>query len=137
MLKLAAGAIQLNSLTNSEMIRQQLYLCHSTVNSPSRRGIIPVTVTTQVVSTPSLKSSAVRLTLEKWSDWLFACGETNCTAKTPDSAIAARFHKGLTMIIAAMVDRLATQCATNSPLFTAVALSGGCLQNKVLLEEVS
>ena len=105
--------------------------------SPSRWSIDPVTVTTQVVSTPTLKSPAVWPTLEGWSDWLLACGETNRAGETPVAVIAARFHKGLTMIIAAMVDRLATQCATDSPLFTAVALSGGYFQNKVLLEEVS
>ena len=58
-------------------------------------------------------------------------------AKTPVPVIAARFHKGLAMIITRMVHQLAKKSASDGGPITAVALSGGCFQNKVLLEEVS
>jgi hydrogenase maturation protein HypF len=50
--------------------------------------------------------------------------------ETPAAVMAARFHKGLARVIAAMVVQLA-------PGFDNVALSGGCFQNKVLLEQTS
>ena len=52
---------------------------------------------------------------------------------TPVPVIAARFHKGLAAVIARMVDKL-RQRDTNSAPVTTVALSGGVLQNRVLLE---
>ena len=75
-------------------------------------------------------------------------------------AIAARFHQGLARAIASMVETLAyaplpnptliqarltrnghprapQASATSHPQFSTVALSGGCFQNKILLEEVT
>lgn len=58
--------------------------------------------------------------------------------RTRPSLIAARFHKGLAMGVAAMAERLAWtdghQPGTERR-FDTVALSGGCFQNRVLLEE--
>ncbi|MCH9765163.1 MAG: carbamoyltransferase HypF [Alphaproteobacteria bacterium] len=56
--------------------------------------------------------------------------------ETPVPVMAARFHKSLAKIICAMVDTLSNAGACNGTRYTAVALSGGCFQNKVLLEEV-
>jgi hydrogenase maturation protein HypF len=50
---------------------------------------------------------------------------------TPAPVIAARFHKGLAKILAAMAAKL----AGDERSFDTVALSGGCFQNKVLFEE--
>lgn len=50
---------------------------------------------------------------------------------TPAPVIAARFHKGLARIVAAMAQKLAGE----GRRFDTVALSGGCFQNKVLLEQ--
>ena len=47
--------------------------------------------------------------------------------------IAARFHKGLASVIARMVDKLRRRRTGVEPVST-VALSGGVLQNRVLLE---
>ena len=58
-------------------------------------------------------------------------------AKTPVSLIATRFHKGLAKILSEMVQRLARYCQQNHVPFTTVALSGGCFQNKILLETVT
>jgi len=53
----------------------------------------------------------------------------------PASVIAARFHDGLARSIAAMVETLARQSG-DRPAFATVVLSGGCFQNKRLLEAV-
>ena len=49
--------------------------------------------------------------------------------------IAARFHKGLAAVIARMVDQLRQRDPAAVPVST-VALSGGVLQNRVLLEQL-
>ena len=51
--------------------------------------------------------------------------------QTPVARIAARFHYGLARAIRDMVARIRSTNALNT-----VALSGGCFQNKLLLEEV-
>jgi len=52
---------------------------------------------------------------------------------TPVPVIAARFHKGLAAVIARMVEQLRDHHPGPTPI-TAVALPGGVLQNRVLLE---
>ncbi len=54
---------------------------------------------------------------------------------TPVGVIAARFHRGLARAIARMVTQLAG--ATGRARFDTVALSGGCFQNRVLLEDTA
>ncbi len=54
---------------------------------------------------------------------------------TPVPVIAARFHKGLAMVVARMIDRLRQRHPEREPIST-VALSGGVLQNRVLLEQL-
>jgi hydrogenase maturation protein HypF len=55
---------------------------------------------------------------------------------TPPSVIAARFHKALAKAIATMASRLARRNDESAPpRFDTVALSGGCFQNRILLEE--
>jgi hydrogenase maturation protein HypF len=53
----------------------------------------------------------------------------------PAPVIAARFHKGLAAVIARMVDKLRQPGSDAAPV-SAVALSGGVLQNRVLLEQL-
>jgi len=56
---------------------------------------------------------------------------------TPIPLMSARFHKGLANITCAMVNKISeTRECSGQPLFT-IALSGGCFQNKVLLEDVT
>ncbi len=52
------------------------------------------------------------------------------------SVMATRFHKGLAKIIAIMVKRLVDAQDRSGVDIDTVALSGGCFQNKVLLEQV-
>jgi hydrogenase maturation protein HypF len=54
--------------------------------------------------------------------------------KTPIPVIASRFHKGLARAIAHMVCKLTHANQDGDRLTNRVALSGGCFQNKVLLE---
>jgi hydrogenase maturation protein HypF len=51
--------------------------------------------------------------------------------KTPPGQIAARFHRGLAKAIRDMVAHIQGTTSLNT-----VALTGGCFQNKLLLEEV-
>ena len=55
---------------------------------------------------------------------------------TPVPVIAARFHKGLAVVITRMVDTLSREAGGDKPVRT-VALSGGVFQNRVLLEQVT
>jgi hydrogenase maturation protein HypF len=59
---------------------------------------------------------------------------SDLTLETPAPIIAARFHKGLGRAIATMAEALAR--TSDGPRFRTVALSGGCLQNAVLLSDV-
>lgn len=52
----------------------------------------------------------------------------------PIELVAARFHAGLALAIARMVETLAESI---TPRFSTVVLSGGCFQNRRLLESVS
>lgn len=54
---------------------------------------------------------------------------------TPVAVIAARFHKGLAIVIARMVDKLIHAENSAAPINT-VALSGGVFHNRVLFEQV-
>ena len=54
---------------------------------------------------------------------------------TPVGVISARFHKGLAIVIAQMVDKISRHETRDEPIKT-VALSGGVFQNRVLFEQV-
>jgi hydrogenase maturation protein HypF len=54
----------------------------------------------------------------------------------PVSVIAARFHHGLARSIAAMVHTIVRRRGAHGPPIENVVVSGGCFQNKRLLEEV-
>ena len=56
--------------------------------------------------------------------------------RTPASIVSARFHRGLARAVADMAAAVARRDGDGPPL-EAVALSGGCFQNRVLFEEVS
>ena len=56
--------------------------------------------------------------------------------KTPAPVMAARFHKGLARIVAALATDLARRDDVGGPRFDTIALSGGCFQNRILFEEV-
>lgn len=59
-------------------------------------------------------------------------------AQTPVAVIAARFHKGLAIAIARLVEAVYREAyGQGNALPKTVALSGGVLQNRVLLEQLS
>ena len=68
--------------------------------------------------------------IEPLAAWRAMLGDL--TLNTPIGVIAARFHRGLARAIIAMIDRLMGP----DRAFAAVALSGGCFQNKTLFELV-
>ncbi|MEZ5829690.1 MAG: carbamoyltransferase HypF [Dongiaceae bacterium] len=79
---------------------------------------------------PQLKSSDLPY-IEPLAMWQALLGDM--ILKTPVPIMAARFHRGLARAIAGMVAKLA-QAEANDGIDT-VALSGGCFQNRTLLEE--
>lgn len=81
---------------------------------------------------PRLKQSDLPY-IEPMAMWQALFGDM--VLKTPVPIMAARFHRGLAKIIAVMVTKLAAERAGESGSIDAVALSGGCFQNRVLLEE--
>jgi hydrogenase maturation protein HypF len=54
--------------------------------------------------------------------------------ETPVGVIAARFHRGLARALCAMAVKLARRDSEAGARFDTVSLSGGCFQNRVLLE---
>ena len=73
--------------------------------------------------------------LEPKPMWLALLGDA--LGGAPVSVVATRFHKGLAKSISDMVQSLASKGEAEGSPFNTVALSGGCFQNKVLLEEVT
>ena len=65
--------------------------------------------------------------------WLALLDDLASGAAAP--VIAVRFHKGLAIAIVQMVEKLRRETSGDKPI-TAVALSGGVFQNRVLLEQV-
>ncbi|MDQ3214590.1 MAG: carbamoyltransferase HypF, partial [Pseudomonadota bacterium] len=54
---------------------------------------------------------------------------------TNPAVISARFHKGLAIVVARMVEKL-SHCKSGAEQIGTVALSGGVFQNRVLLQQV-
>ena len=55
---------------------------------------------------------------------------------TPAGVIAARFHAGLARAVAAMAAQAISNVEAEGVAIDTIALSGGCFQNRVLLEQV-
>lgn len=83
-------------------------------------------------SIPRLKDSNLPY-IEPLAMWQALLGDL--ILKTPLPVIAARFHKGLAIIIVKMIEKLSTY-ETGDDQVKTVALSGGVWQNKVLFEDV-
>lgn len=83
-------------------------------------------------SIPRLKGSGLPY-IEPAAMWQALLGDL--ILKTPVSLMAARFHRGLAKIITAMVAQIAEKQPEDAPPLDTVALTGGCFQNRILLEE--
>ena len=81
---------------------------------------------------PRLKSSGLPY-IEPLSVWNAILGDL--ILKTPAGVMAARFHRGLARAIATMAKKLARRDTIEGAAFDTVALTGGCFQNRVLLEQ--
>mgnify|MGYP001216135301 CR=1 FL=1 len=80
---------------------------------------------------PSLKPSSLPY-VEPLAVWNAILGDL--ILKTPAGVISARFHRGLARVLVAMAVKLARRDSEQGARFDTVALSGGCFQNRVLLE---
>ncbi|MEO5763740.1 MAG: carbamoyltransferase HypF, partial [Casimicrobiaceae bacterium] len=81
---------------------------------------------------PRLKDSGMPY-VEPLAMWQALLGD--CILATPVPVIAARFHKGLAIVIARMVTKLAQHEGGAAPIRT-VALTGGVFQNRILHAQV-
>lgn len=81
---------------------------------------------------PRLMSSGLPY-VEPLTMWQALLGDLILGTTVP--VIAARFHKGLAIVIARMAEKLSRYESGDDPIRT-VALSGGVFQNRVLLEQV-
>jgi hydrogenase maturation protein HypF len=82
---------------------------------------------------PNLRGSGLPY-IEPLAMWRALLGDL--ILRTPAPVIAARFHKGLARAIVAMTKKLARPDSPGGPRFDTVALSGGCLQNEILFDEL-
>ncbi len=80
---------------------------------------------------PNLKASGLPY-IEPLAVWNAILGDL--ILKTPAGVIAARFHRGLARALCAMAVKLARRDSETGTRFDTVALSGGCFQNRILLE---
>jgi hydrogenase maturation protein HypF len=71
--------------------------------------------------------------IEPAAMWAALLGDL--TLNTPVGIISTRFHKGLAIVIARLIDQLSHRADTGEEIRT-IALSGGVFQNRVLLEQV-
>lgn len=85
-------------------------------------------------SIPNLKGSGLPY-IEPLAMWNAVLGDL--LLDTPRPVMAARFHRGLTRAIIAMTRKLAQAGEGEAPRFDRVALSGGCFNNRLLLEGVA
>jgi len=77
-------------------------------------------------SIPRLRGSGLPY-IEPLAMWKALLGDL--ILRTPSPVVAARFHKGLARALVAMTTKLAAAS------FDTVALTGGCFQNRLLLDE--
>lgn len=80
---------------------------------------------------PQLKNAGLPY-VEPLAVWNAILGDM--ILKTPAGVIAARFHRGLARVLCAMAVKLAQRDSETGARFDTVALSGGCFQNRILLE---
>lgn len=84
-------------------------------------------------SIPKLKGSNLPY-IEPLGVWNAILGDL--VLKTPVGVMSARFHRGLARAVAAMAMKLSRRDSESGARFDTVALSGGCFNNRALLELV-
>lgn len=105
--------------------RLEAAVCLKTLREEGDELAYPFTI-------PNLKRTGLPY-VEPLAMWNALLGDL--VLRTPVAVIAARFHKGLALVLARMAEKLARRDAGDGARFDTVALSGGCFQNRVLLEE--
>lgn len=99
-------------------------VCPQTMASDHEDSFYPFAI-------PRLKGSGLAY-VEPLAMWQALLGDL--VLGTPKPVMAARFHKGLAKVIADMVSKVAPMAGTADHPAGTVALSGGCMHNKVLAE---
>jgi hydrogenase maturation protein HypF len=107
--------------------RLEALVCERTLREEDEGLAYPFTI-------PNLPGSHLPY-IEPLAMWRAILGDL--ILATPAPVMAARFHKGLAKVIAALAVKLARKDDADPPRFDTVALSGGCFQNKLLHEEIS
>jgi len=106
-------------------IRLEAAVCRRTLAGEGDELAYPLTI-------PNQKGSGLPY-IEPLGMWNAILGDL--LLETPVPVMAARFHKGLAKAIVAMALKLARRDDLTGARFDTVALSGGCFQNSILLEE--
>jgi hydrogenase maturation protein HypF len=106
-------------------MRLEAMVDEAALQSPAPEAQYPVQLT--MPEAPSLA------TIEVAGMWRALLGDLG--EGVPAPVIAARFHRWLAASIAAMAAALARKQSSQARHLATVALSGGCFQNRILLEE--
>lgn len=106
-------------------MRLEAIVCPKAMAEEGEELAYPLTI-------PNLKGSALPY-IEPLAMWNALLGDL--VLHTPAGVMAARFHKGLAKTLAAMTLKLSRRDNEQGPGFDTVVLSGGCFQNRILLEE--
>jgi hydrogenase maturation protein HypF len=108
-------------------MRLEAMVDEAELRNPAPEILYPVQLT--VLETPGLATiDVVRM-------WRALLGDLSRGTAVP--VIAARFHRWLASSVAAMAVSLARKQGAQRRHLTTVALSGGCFQNRILLEETA
>lgn len=106
--------------------------------SPLKRGTFPTALAKGGwgdLRAKYSKSSHKPLYLDPRPLWHSLLEDLSQGAST--SVMATRFHQGLIQGIAHLVEKLAQNCQLDGLYIEKIALSGGCFQNRILLEELT
>jgi len=107
-------------------MRLEAIACRETLANGDPQLDYPFTI-------PNLKGSRLPY-IEPLAVWNAILGDL--LLDTPRSVMSARFHRGLAKAIAGMAIKLARRDSEDGPRFDTIALSGGCFNNRILLERV-
>ncbi len=102
----------------------EAYVCQDTLSEEDEESAYPFSI-------PNLSSNGLPY-VEPLAMWQALLGDL--ILKTPVPIMAARFHKGLAQAIAQMVSKVTYASDGKERITNQVVLSGGCFQNKILLE---
>ncbi|MDX8533118.1 carbamoyltransferase HypF [Mesorhizobium sp. VK25A] len=108
-------------------MRLEAIVCRKTMAEEGDELAYPLAI-------PNLKGTGIPY-VEPVAMWNAILGDL--VLQTPVEVMAARFHKGLANVLVAMALKLARRDDEAGPRFDTIALSGGCFNNRILLEQTA